>query len=316
MNATVHLAACASGIMLCLVCYSILQERIMTVPFGQNDNRFTWSVFLVLCNRLMTCILALGALRIQKTSLHPQAPLTSYAAVSFSNVIATSCQYEALKHISFPMQTLGKCAKMIPVMIWGTLIARKSYATKDYLIAATVIAGCTCFLLNAKTHHNQEKQSSLKGLLLMLTYLGFDGFTSTFQDKLFKGRKMSIFNQMLYVNACSAIVSACGLVARGQLQPALSFVSQHPDALWLMLLLSLAATSGQLMIVHTIERFGALVFATIMTSRQFVSVLLSCIMFSHPLTLGQWCGTAMVFGSLYFKAFSKGAKKPRAKEKL
>ena len=37
---------------------------------------------------------------------------------------------------------------------------------------------------------------------------------------------------------------AAGLVARGQLQPALAFVSQHPDALWLMLLLSLAATSG------------------------------------------------------------------------
>ena len=27
-------------------------------------------------------------------------------------------QYEALKHVSFPLQTLGKCAKMIPVMVW------------------------------------------------------------------------------------------------------------------------------------------------------------------------------------------------------
>ncbi len=30
------------------------------------------------------------------------------------------------------------------------------------------------------------------------------------QDKLFKGHQMSIFNQMLYVNVCSAIVSFSG----------------------------------------------------------------------------------------------------------
>ena len=35
---------------------------------------------------------------------------------------ATTCQYEALKYVSFPVQTLGKCAKMIPVMIWGYAI--------------------------------------------------------------------------------------------------------------------------------------------------------------------------------------------------
>ena len=44
----------------------------MTVPFGQNDNRFTWSVFLVLCNRLMTCILALGALRVSPSKTSSQ----------------------------------------------------------------------------------------------------------------------------------------------------------------------------------------------------------------------------------------------------
>lgn len=50
-------------------------------------------------------------------------------------------------------------------------------------------------------------QSSLYGLLLMCGYLGFDGFTSTWQDKMFKGYQMSIYNQILYVQLCSACVS-------------------------------------------------------------------------------------------------------------
>ena len=71
------------------------------------------------------------------TSLPPQvARWWEYCAVSLSNVVATTCQYEALKYVSFPVQTLGKCAKMIPVMIWGTLMMRRTYPAQKYLVRA------------------------------------------------------------------------------------------------------------------------------------------------------------------------------------
>lgn len=113
--------------------------------------------------------------------MRPAAPVTHYIALSLSNVIATSCQYEALKYVSFPVQTLGKCAKMIPVMIWGTVIARKAYSPKDFLVAALITAGCTCFLLSGKTASKGAGQSSFTGFAFMLIYLAFDGFTATFQ---------------------------------------------------------------------------------------------------------------------------------------
>ncbi len=58
-------------------------------------------------------------------SVKPVAPSYGYAAVSLSNVVATTCQYEALKYVTFPLQTLGKCAKMIPVMLWGSIMLQK-----------------------------------------------------------------------------------------------------------------------------------------------------------------------------------------------
>lgn len=51
----------------------------------------------------------------------------------------------------------------------------------------------------------------------------------------------------------------------------------------------LSITAGQLFITHTIRSYGALLFASVMTTRQFASVLLSCLLFRHPLALGQWC---------------------------
>jgi hypothetical protein len=57
-------------------------------------------------------------------------------------------------------------------------------------------------------HAKKTTDTSMYGVMLMLGYLGFDGFTSTFQDKLFKGYKMETYNQMLYVNLTSATVRA------------------------------------------------------------------------------------------------------------
>jgi len=72
-----------------------------------------------------------------------------------------------------------------------------------------VTGGCTAFLLGGEViskHAKKSTDTSMYGVLLMLGYLGFDGFTSTFQDKLFKGYKMETYNQMLYVNLTSATV--------------------------------------------------------------------------------------------------------------
>ena len=43
------------------------------------------------------------------------------------------------------------------------------------------------------------------GFAIMVTYLFFDSFTSTFQEKLFRGFKMSTNHQMLYVNSYSML---------------------------------------------------------------------------------------------------------------
>lgn len=44
----------------------------------------------------------------------------------------------------------------------------------------------------------------------------------------------------------------------------------------------------QLFIFYTIQQYGALHFALIMTMRQFLSIVLSCLIFSHDLAATQW----------------------------
>jgi len=77
----------------------------------------------------------------------------------------------------------GPAAELIDVK--AKLSNRLPYAALMVCLATLVLL----FLMtgSVKSRH-ASSDSSVFGLMLMLGYLGFDGFTSTFQDKLFKVR--------------------------------------------------------------------------------------------------------------------------------
>lgn len=149
------LVLCIAGIVVSLLVYGVLQERIMTLPFGEGGRQelFTFSFFLVVCNRVVACAIAAAVLLARRAydELRPIAPMQSYARVALSNVTATTCQYEALKHVSFAVATLGKCAKMFPVMLWGMLILRRRYSWRDVGLALAITGGCFVFFTTGST---------------------------------------------------------------------------------------------------------------------------------------------------------------------
>merc|ERR1719506_3267506 len=116
----------------------------------------------------------------------------------------------------------------MPVMLWGIVISGKRYSLQDWLIAGAVTGGVTEFLMTGEISSPNDRGNSVYGLLLLLGFLGADGFTSTFQEKLFKEHQTSKYNQMLYINLGSAFTSCAGLLLAGQFGQALSFVVAYP----------------------------------------------------------------------------------------
>merc|ERR1719265_348982 len=84
----------AGGIVGSLVVYGILQERIMSEPFG--GEMFRTSALLIFFNRIVAVLYAACMLWAKGETVRPQVPVWKYCAVSCSNVAATWCQYEAL----------------------------------------------------------------------------------------------------------------------------------------------------------------------------------------------------------------------------
>jgi len=306
------------GIIITLGLYGVAQERITSEPYADVRGIATFfraSVFLVLCNRLVAVAYAFGMVAMKAESYRNAAPLWKYFAISMSNVAATTMQYEALKYVSFPVQMLGKSFKMLPVMLWTIIMTGKWGKLPDWFVAGLVTIGVTQFLLTGEINaKHSNKESSFWGLLCMLAYLACDSFTSTFQEKLFKDHKTSKYNQMLYVNSCSAIVSFITLTASWKLGPALGFALAHPVFMGHAFMLSLAAVAGQFFIYSQVKEFGALVLAATMNVRQVLSILMSYILYSHRITGYQLMALVLVFGALFYKSYLGFATMKREKD--
>jgi len=292
----------AAGIIVMLALYGVLQERIITIPY--DGVMFSFSVFLVFCNRVAAVVFAAVMMALSGESIRPQASLWKYLIISLTNVYASTCQYEALKHVTFAVQMLAKSFKMMPVMLWGMAVSNKKYTMRDWLVAAAVTLGVTEFLMTGPTTSHHSSTSSFMGYVLLLLFLVLDGATSTFEEKLFKEHKMSKYNQMLYVNGLSSLVSLATLLITNDLIPAFRFWGSHPRFFVDALMLSASAVGGQYFIFSQVKEFGALVFAATMNVRQVVSIIISYIRFHHNITGLQVLGLAVVFLALFYKSFS------------
>ena len=60
---------------------------------------------------------------------------------------------------------------------------------------------------------------------------------------------------------------------------------------------------GQLLIYHTIDKFGPLAFTIIMTLRQAMAIILSCVLYGHTITASGVFGVLIVFSAVFLKIY-------------
>ena len=205
--------------------YGLLQERIIKGHYKSGDEGFEETFasppLLVLCNRLVSLITGLALLRFQPSisylpitsspslssqtweqklsalmaRLKPASPLFYYALVAALNNAATLSQYASLSHLSFTTSTLGKSAKMVPVLIIGHLWYGKKYKLRQWFGAFIVILGIWGYLSSlpkselGKDGKKKDLTTNWMGVLYLFAYLLFDGLTSTMQERLFGHEK-------------------------------------------------------------------------------------------------------------------------------
>uniref|UniRef100_A0A182PZS3 Adenosine 3'-phospho 5'-phosphosulfate transporter 1 n=1 Tax=Anopheles farauti TaxID=69004 RepID=A0A182PZS3_9DIPT len=299
------LSYCLVGLMGSYLTWGVLQEKIMTQEYEGPEKRkshFKDSQFLVFSNRVLGFMITAVYL-VAKRQFRHRAPLYKYSFASFSNIMSAWFQYEALKFVNFPTQVLAKSSKIIPVMIMGKIISRNKYEFYEYLTAVMISVGMIFFLTGSTDESKSTAMTTLTGVLLLTFYMIFDSFTSNWQDELFKSYSMSSIQMMCGVNLFSTLFTGASLAMQGGFYSSLVFAVDHPKFVIDCVILSISSAIGQLFIYYTIATFGAVVFTIIMTLRQAIAILLSCLIYQHRITFLGVIGVLIIFLAIFLRVY-------------
>lgn len=301
---------CFIGLQASYLGWGIVQEQLMTQEYKMG--KFKSSAFCVFGNRFLALFISLAIVvvrRLTATKPMKEAPYTHYAPSSISNSISSWAQYEALKYVSFPTQVLSKSCKIIPVMLVGILVNKKTYPLMEYLEALLITTGVAMFTFSEKraSLSDQDKTDSWFGIVLLAAYLLCDSFTSQWQSKVYKEYGVDQYQMMLGVNIWSMMFTGITLIQSGEGLESLAFIMADATAFLHMVILSITSATGQLFIYYTIKEFGPVVFTIIMTTRQIISLFISCMMFSHSMHLLGFIGSLLVFCIVFHRIYRKGS---------
>eukprot|EP00590_Aulacoseira_subarctica_P000898 CAMPEP_0172424690 /NCGR_PEP_ID=MMETSP1064-20121228/27342_1 /TAXON_ID=202472 /ORGANISM="Aulacoseira subarctica , Strain CCAP 1002/5" /LENGTH=396 /DNA_ID=CAMNT_0013167001 /DNA_START=62 /DNA_END=1252 /DNA_ORIENTATION=- len=304
---------CFCGLQASYLTWGYMQELIMTTKFIPTEHvpsgKFPSAAFCVFSNRFLAVIVAMIAVKIRHGAVFSNnaAPLLSFTPCALSNTMSSWSQYASLKYVSFPVQTIFKSSKVIPVMVMGLLLKGTKYPFSQYMEATLITIGVAVFSLASKST-DKDTTTELIGLVFLIAYVSFDSFTSQWQDKIYQtyGKaNVDPYQMMLGVNTSAIIITTAGLILSGDFPIVIEFLKANPSVFQYNVITAITSASGQLCIYYTIKEFGPIVFTIIMTTRQMISICISSVIFGHAMNVYSLFGAVIVFGVLFYQIKNK-----------
>jgi len=283
----------AGGIYAAFLYYGSLQEDVFRFV-GADGTSFKQAWFLQVLEAFANVIV--GGLGLYLTGMTKNMPLKMFAISGASQVSAKAFTSLALANgLSFPVATLAKSGKMVPVMVGSLLLGGASYSVREYLQVAAIIGGTAIVSMGKK---KGSAGNSVLGVSFIVLSLVMDGVVGGFQKKLKAetaavGIKPKPYDFMFWTNmfmCLTAIVISFGL---GEFTSGFAYLTANPEIMSKIAKFSVCSAAGQSFIFYTIANFDPLVCTTVTTTRKIFSVLLSIFLKGHVLSLQGWGGIAL-----------------------
>ncbi|EOX96105.1 hypothetical protein QUC31_005390 [Theobroma cacao] len=188
----------------------------------------------------------------------------------------------------------SEISEVLPVMVMGAFIPglRRKYPAHEYISAILLVVGLILFTLaDAQTSPN----FSVIGVVMVTGALVMDSFLGNLQEAIFTMNPETTQMEMLF---CSTVVGLPFLIPpmllTGELFKAWNSCSQHLYVYGVLVFEAMATFIGQVSVLSLIAIFGAATTAMVTTARKAVTLLLSYLIFTKPLTEQHGTGLLLI----------------------
>ena len=316
----------AGGIYASFLTYGKLHEQIFKYQ-SPDGEKFVFAFFLQAIEAFANVLVAGVGMRV--VGRQKGLPLHLFISAAVSQVLAKACTSLALANaLSFPVVTLAKSGKMVPVMIGSIILGGKSYHLKQYLAVSAIIAGTVIVTMDQKKSGKASQQeNSVWGVCFILASLVLDGVVGGMQTDIQKETKARLgvpvaqFDMMFWTNVfmtltvaavCCLPLDASFNMVRPEFMRGMTFCLQNPIIYTKICLFAGCSAIGQSFIFFTIANFDSLTTTTITTTRKVLSTLLSIFTEGHSMSAVGWAGVSVASVGISMEIVDKvRGEKPR-----
>ncbi|KAL6494044.1 enolase-phosphatase E1 [Orobanche gracilis] len=228
-------------------------------------------------------------------------PWKTYVKLSAVLMGSNGLTKGSLAFLNYPAQLMFKSTKVLPVMIMGAFVPglRRKYPLHEYISAVLLVVGLILFTL--ADAHTSPNFSGI-GVLMVSGALVMDAFLGNLQEAIFTMNPETTQTEMLF---CSTLVGMPFLIPpmlfTGELFKAWHSCSQHLYVYGVLVFEAMATFIGQVSVLSLISLFGAANTAMVTTARKAVTLLLSYMIFTKPLTEQHGSGLLLIAMGIVLK---------------
>jgi UDP-galactose transporter B1 len=300
----------AGGIYAAFLYYGAMQEEVFSFK-AADGSMFKAAWFLQVLEATANVIIGGAGLKLTGGATKG-LPLKILMMGGASQVCAKACTSLALASgLSFPVVTLAKSGKMIPVMIGSILLGGSRYTLREYLSVLSIIVGTMMVSMGKK---KSGAPSSTAGLVFIGTSLALDGLTGGLQNRMkmeskARGLKPKPYDFMFWTNLFMAVTALFISLANGEFFSGFQFMADNPAITSSITKFAICSAIGQSFIFYTISNFDSLVCTTVTTTRKIFSVLLSIFLNGHAMSTQGWAGIGVASAGILAEIQNKSGKK-------
>ncbi|RZC72819.1 hypothetical protein C5167_048303 [Papaver somniferum] len=283
---------CSSGFFFGYLVNGICEEYVY------NRLQFSYGWYFTFVQGFVYLIL----LRLQGfTTKHMVNPWKTYWKLSAVLMGSHGLTKGSLAWLNYPAQLMFKSTKVLPVMIMGAFIPglRRKYPPHEYIAAILLVIGLIMFTL---ADANTSPNFSMLGVIMVSGALIMDAFLGNLQEAIFTMNPETSQTEMLF---CSTVVGLPFLIPpmllTGEIFKAWNACYEHPYVYGVLVFEAMATFIGQVSVLSLIAIFGAATTAMITTARKAVTLLLSYLIFTKPLTEQHGTGLILIAMGIVLK---------------
>jgi drug/metabolite transporter (DMT)-like permease len=297
-----------AAFVLFMMLHDYLQEQLQFQFESRGLQLPSVFTFLDVCGCCVGPLLSITAsgAELWPRHLRREDMMWTFGPLALITVTGITLANASLPLVTYPVKVTVKSFKLIPTMIFASLVLRnKTYSHTTYGAAFFLCLGLAQFLRT--DHATSTRRSSPRGVLYIAMSCCADAVAPVLQDKAMNVLKTDPMFVMFFTNTVGVCLVGLAAVLTGEMGQSYRCFVESPGILAVAMLYALSTFCGVFAYMLMVKDVGGVGTALVSTLRKILTVVLSFLANGHRFSWGYASGGAMIVASVLVEKVCRGS---------